>query len=201
MIIQKERVSLSDCEAPVIHVTGFSMDGAASFSNEMRRLNASSSVSDIFISINSYGGEVWPMLCMIEEARNSPKRVHSICSGLCASAGAMLFSSVPGNRYISSNAQLMFHNIIGGMRGSLPELEEEIAKLKVLSRRLLGILGKRLAQSSSSNALNLKEFMAILKDKGDWYVSANKAVSCGLADKVGIPYFTKSVIVESTIKA
>jgi ATP-dependent protease ClpP protease subunit len=196
MIIKKETSLLEDCEAPVISVTQFSMEGAVSFSSSLRKFNSCSNINDIFINICSYGGEVWPMLAMLDEVLQSPKNVHGICTGLCASAGAMLFCCMPGTRYIANSSQLMLHRVSDGMRGTVPELEREVKTTKFLDKSIFDLLGKRLSKCKSSSALNLKQVMEFIKENGDWYLSANKAVKFGLADKVGVPYFTKTTIIE-----
>jgi ATP-dependent Clp protease protease subunit len=200
MLIKSQDSVMDELEVPVISVTEFSMASAVDFARNIRRLNSDSSVTDIFINICSYGGQVWSMLGMIEEARCSPKLVHGICSGFCASAGAFMFSCLPGTRYMSSNARLMFHDVSSGISGFVPEMEKELKTLKNLSKSVFEILGKRVARSSSQKSLSLSDIKRTVREEGDWYVTSKKAVEYGFADTIGIPYFTKRVVFECAVK-
>jgi ATP-dependent Clp protease protease subunit len=131
---------------------------------------------DISLYINSPGGSVYDGLAIYDTMQFIKPDVATYGIGLQASMGAFLLSSgTKGKRFVLPNSRVMIHQPSSGTQGKISDQEITLREGLALKQRLNEILAKNTGQKLSK----------IEKDVDrDFWMSADDAVSYGLADKV-----------------
>ncbi len=126
----------------------------------------------IYLHINSYGGEIYAALAVIDVIQSSRVPVYTICEGAIASAGTLI--SVCGNkRYMRPNAYLLIHQLSSSFWGKMNEIEDEYINLKGLMKKIKGIYKEHCK-------IPKKELKEILKH--DLWWEYDKCLEYGLVD-------------------
>ncbi len=131
---------------------------------------------DIYLYINSPGGQVSSGLAIYDTMNYIKSDVRTIVVGMSASMGAFLLSSgTKGKRYGLPNSEIMIHQVLGGTQGQATDIKiqaEHILKMKNKLNQILAInTGKTVKQ--------------ITKDcERDNYMSAKEALEYGLIDEI-----------------
>lgn len=131
---------------------------------------------DIKLYINTSGGSVTAGLAIYDTMQYIRCPISTVCVGMAASMGAVLLAAGDkGKRFALPNAEILLHQVAGGVRGQASEIEitaRQILKIKkVLNKILASHTGKTLKQ--------------IEKDTDrDFYLSAQEAKEYGLIDEV-----------------
>jgi ATP-dependent Clp protease, protease subunit len=139
-------------------------------------LNALDGTSPITMYINSPGGSVISMWSIIDTMNHISAPVHTICTGMAASAASVtLASGQKGHRYILPHAKVMIHQPSGGAQGQITDMEilvkEGQLTKEVLTKYLASLVGQ--------------DYKKVLADmERDNYMDANLALSYGLVDKI-----------------
>jgi ATP-dependent Clp protease protease subunit len=131
---------------------------------------------DIKLYINSPGGSVTAGLAIFDTMHYIKPAVSTICVGLAASMAAVLLAAgEKGKRFALPNAEIMIHQVMGGMEG-------QASDIKIRAERILRIkdrLNKILSESTG------KDLKTIEKDTDrDHFLPASEALKYGLIDKV-----------------
>ena len=131
---------------------------------------------DISLYINSPGGSISAGLAIYDTMQYIKPSVSTICVGMAASMAAFLLAAgEKGKRYVLPNAEVMIHQPLGGTSGQAEDIKihaEHILKIREKMNKIL-------AENTG------KDIKTIEKDTDrDNYLSAEEAVSYGLADKV-----------------
>ena len=131
---------------------------------------------DISLYINSPGGSISAGLAIYDTMQYIKPNVSTICVGMAASMAAFLLAAgEKGKRYVLPNAEVMIHQPLGGTSGQAEDIKihaEHILKIREKTNKIL-------AENTG------KDIKTIEKDTDrDNYLSAEEAVSYGLADKV-----------------
>lgn len=131
---------------------------------------------DISLYINSPGGSISAGLAIYDTMQYIKPNVSTICVGMAASMAAFLLAAgEKGKRYVLPNAEVMIHQPLGGTSGQAEDIKihaEHILKIREKMNKIL-------AENTG------KDIKTIEKDTDrDNYLSAEEAVSYGLADKV-----------------
>lgn len=131
---------------------------------------------DIKIYINSPGGSVTAGLAIYDTMQYVKCDVSTICVGLAASMGAVLLSAgAKGKRFSLPNAEILIHQVMGGVEGQATEIEITAKQILKLKDRLNIILSKHTGQPVSK----------VEKDSDrDYYMTADEALKYGLVDKI-----------------
>ena len=142
---------------------------------------AKKSAYPIILHINSFGGEVFDALNIIDTMWGLETPVVTYCSGKAMSAGAMiLMAGEAGHRYISPNAYSMLHEIRGGAPfGPISRMALE----NIQSRKLQNRLEKFVMKNSNIKKNEIQDIM-----NTDAHYDAKETLKFGLCD-----YITKSV--------
>lgn len=139
-------------------------------------LESEDSTRDIYMYINSPGGEVYSGLSIYDAMQTIKSPVTTICLGMAMSFGAVLLAAgAKGKRYALPNATVMIHQPLGGARGQAAEIEIEAREAIRLRQVLNEILAKHTGQTL--------ERVAHDTDR-DYYLSAQQAAEYGLVDEV-----------------
>ncbi len=129
---------------------------------------------NIFLHINSGGGEVNAALSTVDTIRKNKIPIVSIIEGSAASA-ATLISMVCHERHINKHAMMLIHQISGGFWGKMEEFEDEMKNMKQTMKLIMKIYKKY-------GNIPEKKLSKLLK-KDIWWKSS-KCLKMGLVDKV-----------------
>lgn len=131
---------------------------------------------DVKIYINSPGGSVSAGLAIYDTIQYIKPDVSTICVGLAASMSATLLASgTPGKRLALPNANILIHQIMGGVEGQAVDIKIQANQILKLKDRLNRILAKHTKQDVSK----------IEKDTDrDYYMSVDEAKKYGIIDKI-----------------
>lgn len=130
----------------------------------------------IKIYIDTYGGEVYPILGLISLIESSKTPIHTICTGIAASAGFMLLIS-GHKRFAHKYSTLMYHQLSSGTAGTLKEMEESIEQKAKLQSTLEAIVKEKTKISGKT----LKESF---EKKIDLFYDVNQAIALGCIDEI-----------------
>jgi len=142
-------------------------------------LEAEDESKDIYLYINSPGGEVNAGLAIYDTMQYIKPDVATVCVGIAASMGAFLLAGgTKGKRYILPNARVMLHQVAGGTEGQATDIKiraQEILRLKRL-------INKILAEKTG------KTLEKIEKDTDrDFFMGAKEAKQYGVVDEILSP--------------
>jgi len=131
---------------------------------------------DIYIYINSPGGQVSAGLGIYDTMQYIKPDVQTICMGQAASMGALLLAAgAKGKRFSLPNSRVMIHQPSGGFQGQHSDIEiqaKEISKVR-------GVLDAILAKHSG------KDVAQVHKDtERDHFMTGEEAKEYGLIDNV-----------------
>jgi ATP-dependent Clp protease, protease subunit len=131
---------------------------------------------DIKLFINSQGGHVESGDTIFDMIRFVKPRVKIIGTGWVASAGALIYISVPlEDRYSLPHTRYMIHQPLGGVRGQAADIAieaEEIMKMRArLDRMFAAETGQPLERIKKDTERN-------------YWMSAEEAIAYGLVGKV-----------------
>lgn len=136
------------------------------------------------IVIDSYGGDVYALLSMIDIIKTSKAKVATIVLGKAMSAGAFLAScGTEGLRFMSPHSTLMIHSVSSGGVGNVDEMKINVNEQIRLNKKVMEIL--------STNCGHPKKYFEEIMDekKNDWYVTPQEAKKHNLVNEVRIPEF------------
>lgn len=185
--IQETSNITNTTDLPYIYVTKFDQESFNNFYKSFVDLNSNPKVKTIVIVINSYGGQVYSLLAMIDVIRSSLKPVCTIGTGCAMSCGAVLLScGTKGYRYVSNEAIIMIHEASSMDYGKTADIEVGTKHLRHLNKKVLSIL---------ENNSNIKKnsLQSLIRSKGnvDWYLESKETKRLGLVDHIGFPTFYK----------
>jgi ATP-dependent Clp protease protease subunit len=134
------------------------------------------SKKDIRLYINSPGGSVTAGMAIYDTMQYVKPHVSTICVGLAASmAATLLAGGARGKRLILPNAEVMIHQVMGGVRGQATDIEINARHIIRIKDRLNQILAQHTGQP-------LKK---VEKDTDrDYYMSAEEAQEYGIIDVI-----------------
>jgi ATP-dependent Clp protease protease subunit len=131
---------------------------------------------DIQLYINSPGGVVTSAMAIYDTMQYVKPDVSTICIGQAASGAAVLLASgTKGKRFALPNAEILLHQIMGGVEGQAIEIEITAKQILKIKNKMNEILAKHTGQP----------FDKIEKDTDrDFYLSAQDAKAYGVIDGI-----------------
>lgn len=182
----------------VLRVKSIDEDSVKAFSKELS-LAHQSRQPIIPIVIDSYGGDVYALLSMIDILKSAHLPIATIVEGKAMSCGAILFTcGTEGHRYIGPNATLMLHDVSATDVPSekIEEMKASTKEMDRLNRKLWRMVAKNIGKP-------LKEVVEIVQGKGraDWYLTPAEALRLNIANRIGIPTLHTQVVVEMSLDA
>ncbi len=131
---------------------------------------------DIKLYINSPGGSVTAGMAIYDTMQYIKPDVSTICIGMAASMGAFLLNSgAKGKRFALPNAEIMIHQVMGGMEGQASDIKIRAERILKMKDNLNKIMSKHTG----------KDLATIEKDTDrDNFMNAEEAQKYGLIDKV-----------------
>lgn len=187
-------VKLSDLiqEPVVIEVGDFHGKTAKDFCNDLQNACLTGQPF-VPVIIDSYGGEIYSLLRIIDAIKNCPLPVATIAMGKAMSSGAdLLAAGTPGWRFASPLATIMVHESSSHLPDQkLTDLENEVAETKRLNSLAFELLDKHCKQEFGYFEKKLKD-----RDRTDWIMTATDALREGIVDHVAIPTLKINVSVD-----
>lgn len=141
-------------------------------------LESENDIKDIFMYINSPGGEVTAGMAIYDCMQFIKPDVSTIVMGQACSMGSLLAQAgAKDKRFILPHARHMIHQPSGGARGQATDMEIQVKEILAMKKYLTDIYVKH-------NSVG-KSFNELVKDmERDYFMSAAESVAYGLADKV-----------------
>lgn len=174
----------------VVQVRGeFSEEMAEDFANAFN-LAENTGQEIIPVVIDSYGGDIYALLSMIDTINNASVPVATIVTGKAMSAGAVLLTcGAPGYRFAAPNATIMVHSAWEtGLSGNADEVKVGADELMRLNQRILEVMSKNCGKDKDY----FHELMTKKKNT-DWYITSKEALKHGMINDVRIPEFQVDV--------
>jgi len=131
---------------------------------------------DIQLYINTPGGSVTAGMAIYDTMQYVKPDISTVCIGLAASMGATLLAAgAKGKRFALPNAEVLLHQVAGGVTGAAVEIEITAKQILKIKEKLNKILAKHTGQPLDK----------IERDTDrDFYLSAQEAKEYGLIDTV-----------------
>lgn len=142
--------------------------------NEKQALYKDSTRPPIRLFLNTFGGNPYDALALVDVIKNSPTPVHTICVGSCMSAGLWVWLSGT-QRFIGENSTLMFHDIYSRTSDKTVGVQQELNEMVRLQKLFVAEITKK--SLISADALN-----GYIERKAEWYIPADEALTLRLAD-------------------
>lgn len=145
---------------------------------------------DIELEINSYGGDVFMGIDLMNTLRSHPGNVTATITGIAASAASVIVMGADKIRAYS-NTQLMLHNAWTVAMGNSKELRKVADDLESINESVLASYTHRIDADQAKTLLD-----------NESYLSASKAKDLGLVDEIvdGQPETVDSTIFENKAK-
>ncbi|MDP2741519.1 MAG: ATP-dependent Clp protease proteolytic subunit [bacterium] len=131
---------------------------------------------DIKLYINSPGGSVTAGLAIYDTMQYLKCPISTICIGLTASMAAIILAAgTKGKRFSLPNAEILLHQVAGGVQGQAIEIEITAKQIVKMKENLNKILSSHTGQPIEK----------VEKDTDrDFYLTAEEAKNYGLIDEV-----------------
>ena len=166
----------------IIRVRKFDEPAAKSFSETMT--SAQNTGQPIVpVIIDSYGGQVYSLMSMISDIKNSKIPVATIAQGKAMSCGAILFSfGTEGHRYMDPDATIMIHDVSSMGWGKVEEIKASAEEVERLNQKVYRMMAKNCGQSEDY-------FLNIVHDKShaDWFLDAEECKKHNMANHLHVP--------------
>ena len=177
----KERALLDDLPI-VARINKFDEPTAKAFSSVVSKAqNTGQPVLPVII--DSYGGQVYSLMSMISNIKNSRIPVATIIEGKAMSCGAILFSfGAEGMRYIDPDATVMIHDVSSMSWGKVEEIKVSADETERLNQKIYHMMAENCGHHKDY-------FLDIVHEKGhaDWFLEADECLKHNLANHIGVP--------------
>ena len=131
---------------------------------------------DIYLYINSPGGNVSSGLAIYDTMQYIKPDVQTICLGQAASMGALLLAAgTKGKRFALPNSRLMIHQPSGGFQGQSTDIQIQAKEILQIRERLDDILAKHTGQAKEKVRNDTER---------DNFMTGEEAKKYGLIDSV-----------------
>ena len=135
------------------------------------------------VIIDSYGGQVYSLMSMISDIKNSRIKVATIVQGKAMSCGAILFSfGAEGHRYMDPDATVMIHDVSSMDYGKVEEIKASAEETERLNQKIYTMMAENCGHHKDY-------FLDIVHEKGhaDWFLTADQCKRHGLANQLRVP--------------
>ena len=133
-------------------------------------------VEPIKLIINSFGGEVFSGLALIDVIDNSQTPIHTICHGTAMSMALIVFSA--GHvRYASKYATFMYHEAAYEINGKVAFHKQELKETERIDKICDAYL-------ISKTKFTQKVLQPHRERQSEWYFDVKTAQKYGLVDEI-----------------
>ncbi len=166
----------------VIRVRKFDETSAKEFANSVcKAQNTGQPILPVII--DSYGGQVYSLMSMISDIKNSRIKVATIVQGKAMSCGAILFSfGAEGYRYMDPDATVMIHDVSSMDYGKVEEIKASAEETERLNQKIYTMMAENCGHHKDY-------FLDIVHEKGhaDWFLEADECLKHNLANHAHVP--------------
>jgi ATP-dependent Clp protease protease subunit len=139
-------------------------------------LDAEDPERDIYMYINSPGGQVYAGLAIYDTMQHLRAPVSTFCVGFAASMAAVLLAAgAEGKRNALPHSRMMIHQPSGGSQGTAADIEIQAKEILHTREKLNTILSKHTGQSPEQIQEDVDR---------DRFMSSAEAAEYGLIDRV-----------------
>ena len=143
---------------------------------EMLFLEAEDPEKDIYLYINSPGGQAYAGMAVYDVMQYVKPDVSTVCIGMGMSAAAMILcGGAKGKRFALPSAKIMIHQGAAGMRGAPTDMEIHLREVLSLTKRMSEIISHHSGQPLERVERDIDR---------DYYMSADDAKEYGIIDQV-----------------
>lgn len=179
------QLPLNEHPEKFVLVNEFNEVSVKQFTIDLRRI-VDSDQPIIPVYIDSFGGEAYSLLAMIDLVESCPKPVATVCLGKAMSCGAILLGcGDKGLRFIGKNSTVMIHSVSGFTWGKANEMKIYTEETERINALVYEILSEKCGHKNKNYFKNLIH----TKDNIDLYLDANSAKKHKLVDHIGLPNF------------
>jgi ATP-dependent Clp protease protease subunit len=179
----------------IIHVKDFDPDAAIKFVKELSDAHETGQ-EVIPIIIDSYGGQVYSLMTMVDAIRNSRVPIATIVEGKAMSCGAVLLTcGQEGMRFAAPNATVMIHEVSSGSWGKVEEIKVDAKETDRLNIAIMQMMAENCGKPKNY-------FLDLVHEKGhaDWFLTAQDAKQHNVVNHVRVPALQTKVKVISTFE-
>jgi len=131
---------------------------------------------DIFLYVNSPGGDVYAGLAIYDTMQFIKPDVATICIGMAMSMGAVILTGgTKGKRMALPNSKILIHQGSAGFSGQPTDIEIQAREVIGLKRSLEEIMAKHTGQTQEKLQKDMDR---------DYYMTAQEAKDYGIIDNV-----------------
>ena len=161
----------------IIFISGeFNQDMADSVVSQLLFLEVDNPDKDIYLYINSPGGEITSMYAILDTMQYIHPDIVTIGYGLVASAGTLILAAgTKGKRFALPNTSIMVHELSAGVSGRANDILQEAKHIEYLYEKMAKQYVKFTGQSIDKIKTDMHR---------DFYMSSEEAKDYGLIDKV-----------------
>lgn len=154
----------------------FAPDMANSVIAQLLFLETSAPDKDIYMYINSPGGEINSMYAIYDVMTYIKPDIVTVGMGQCASAASFILAAgTKGKRFALPNADIMIHELSGGHGGKMNDMRVQFEH----SLKLYEKMARHYVDFTGQTYKKVKADM-----ERDFYMSSEEAVAYGLIDAV-----------------
>lgn len=186
-------VSLTYRSPITVTVNKFNEESAHQFKKDMVKAQ-NSGQKIIPIEIDSYGGEVYSLLKMIDVIKASSVPVATICIGKAMSCGAILLTfGAEGHRYMAPSSTVMIHDVSSGSWGKVEDIKTDAKEVDRLNQFVYRMMANNCGKDS-------EYFLKIVHEKShaDWYLDAEEAKKHNVVNHLRVPKMKLKFNVDAT---
>jgi ATP-dependent Clp protease protease subunit len=139
-------------------------------------LEAENPEKEIFIYINSPGGNITSGLGIYDTMQFISSDISTICVGQAASMAAVLLAAgTKGKRYSLPNARIIIHQPYGGIKGQATDIEIKAKEILRMRENINNILTLHTKQTKKKIQNDVER---------DFIMTASQAIEYGIVDKM-----------------
>ena len=143
---------------------------------ELLFLDSEDKEKDISLYINSPGGSVTAGLAIYDTIQYVKCKVQTICVGQAASMAALILAAgSPEKRLVLPSSRVLIHQPWGGAQGQASDIGIQSKEIMRLKKLTIDIFAARTGKTVEQITLDMER---------DFYMSAQDAVTYGVADKI-----------------
>lgn len=132
--------------------------------------------------ISTHGGSasdmfsIYDTMCMVKK----DIKIRTLGMGKVMSAGVLLMAAgTKGLREIGQNCRVMIHPVQAGAMGGIHDIENEFAEINQTQEMYIDALAKETKMKTA-------RIKKLIDEKRNIYISAQEAISYGIADKIAV---------------
>lgn len=147
------------------------------------------------IIIDSYGGEVYNAMGMIDILKSTKLPVCTMIRGKAMSAGGLLATAgTKGMRFIGELSTMMIHDAAARICGKTGDMLSNAQEMDRITKQMYSQYDKC---TNNPDGTFYKAVMA--RGRADWFVTAQEALDLNIVDHIGLPIITSDIDLDNIL--